>query len=91
MSITLAGALLMMPVAVCSFLFLWTAAVCYQAVLVDTANGYDRVEHWPGVNFLDWMGEALLEITGSPSMLSLLPLHPGICMDFALLFSHMGM
>ena len=57
-----AGALLMMPVAVFLFLFLWTAPVCYLAILQDTANGYDMIEQWPGVNVIEWMGEAFYVI-----------------------------
>lgn len=35
------------------------AAACAVAVVGDTASGCDRIEHWPGPVFLDWLGEAL--------------------------------
>jgi hypothetical protein len=58
----MAAVLFSMVAAGAALFFLVTAAVCYVAILHDTANGYETIEGWPGVNFLDWMGDSLYVI-----------------------------
>ena len=35
------------------------ASACALAVVRDTANGADEIQEWPGIGFIDWMGESL--------------------------------
>ncbi len=39
------------------------ATGCAIAVLRDTANGCDEIQNWPGIGFLDWMGEPLYVVS----------------------------
>lgn len=36
-------------------IYLTVASACCLAVIQDTANGFEIVEQWPGLNFLDWI------------------------------------
>ena len=58
----MAAVLFSMVAAASALLFLVTASVCFVAILHDTANGYEKIEGWPGVAFLDWMGDSLYVI-----------------------------
>jgi hypothetical protein len=35
--------------------YLALASVCWLAIVQDTANGLDKIQQWPGPNFLDWI------------------------------------
>ncbi len=50
---------LSMLTAPASLIYLATAAVCFVVVVQDTANNRDKIEQWPGLNFLEWMGDSL--------------------------------
>lgn len=41
----------------CSFVLSITAQL--QAIVDDTANGVDRIKHWPSPNFMEWMFESM--------------------------------
>jgi hypothetical protein len=58
----MAAVLFSMVAAASALIFLVTASVCFVAILHDTANGYEKIEGWPGVAFLDWMGDSLYVI-----------------------------
>jgi DNA-directed RNA polymerase subunit RPC12/RpoP len=47
-----------MLVTVSSLALLTLSAVCYLAIFQDTANGYHKIENWPGMNVGDWLGQA---------------------------------
>ncbi|GEM_PF-982492 len=40
------------------------ASACFLAILQDTANGYDKPEHWPGIELTDWMLDAFYVVNG---------------------------
>lgn len=59
------GALLMMlGAAFLALAFVATASVCSLAILQDTAAGYDKVEHWPGMEIIDWMMNVFYVVNG---------------------------
>ncbi len=59
------GALLLMPgAAFLALAFVATASVCFLAILQDTAAGYDKVEHWPGMEIIDWMMDVFYVVNG---------------------------
>ena len=39
-------------------MFLANLSVSLLGILQDTANGKDKIESWPDINFLDWLGDA---------------------------------
>lgn len=45
--------------AVLGLVFLFSASGCCAAIVQETANGYDKMEQWPGFNLGDWMMDAL--------------------------------
>ncbi len=51
--------------------YLTAAAVCGLTILQDTAHGYDKVQQWPGRNFVDWMFDAIYVF--NPLWLAALP------------------
>ncbi len=51
-------------VAVLSLVFLATASASCLAILQDSAAGYDKIEHWPGMQISDWMMDAFYVVNG---------------------------
>jgi hypothetical protein len=47
-----------MLLAPLSLIYITLTSVCWLMIVQDTANGLDKVEQWPGLNFLDWMFDA---------------------------------
>ena len=47
-----------MLLAPLSLIYISLTSVCWLVIVQDTANGLDKVEQWPGLNFLDWMFDA---------------------------------
>jgi hypothetical protein len=60
----MAAMMLSMVAALFGLAFVFTAAACFLAILQDTANGHDKIEQWPGVNFLDWMMDGFYVVNG---------------------------
>jgi hypothetical protein len=60
-----------MAVALLGLSYLALASVCWLAIVQDTAIGLDRIEQWPGPNFLDWIFDSFY--LWSSLFLSLLP------------------
>ena len=44
--------------------YLALASVCWLAIVQDTANGMDKIQQWPGPNFLDWMLDSFYLVNG---------------------------
>jgi hypothetical protein len=66
-----AAILVGMAVALLGLSYLALASVCWLAIVQDTAIGLDRIEQWPGPNFLDWIFDSFYLL--SSLFLSLLP------------------
>jgi hypothetical protein len=58
-------------VALLGLTYLALASVCWLAIVQDTATGLDRIEQWPGPNFLDWIFDSFYLLNSL--FLSLLP------------------
>ncbi len=44
--------------------FVAIASACFLAITQDTANGYDKLEHWPGAQVTDWMMDVFYVVNG---------------------------
>lgn len=44
--------------------YLVLASVCWLAIVQDTANGMDKIQQWPGPNFLDWIFDSFYLLNG---------------------------
>ncbi len=42
-----------------------TSSICCLAVVQDTANGYDKIEHWPGIGITEWVLDAFFVLASS--------------------------
>jgi len=54
-----AAIFLFVVVGVLGLISLFTASACCVVIIQETANGYDKMEQWPGLNIGDWMMDAL--------------------------------
>jgi hypothetical protein len=67
----LAGVIYVFWLAAAGFIFAFLASVVGLVIVRDTAIGLEKVHEWPGLNFLDWTGEAFFVINSL--FLSILP------------------
>lgn len=58
----LIGVPLTLVLALLALIFLLLASVCVLNVVQDTANGYEKVQNWPDLNFMDWVMDAFFVI-----------------------------
>ncbi len=56
--------LMILVAALLGLAFVATASACFLAILQDTANGYDKPEHWPGTQITDWMMDVFYVVNG---------------------------
>jgi hypothetical protein len=74
-----AAILVGMAVALLGVSYMALASVCWLAIAQDTAIGLDRIEQWPGPNFLDWIFDSFYLL--SSLFLSFLP---GVLLGYVL-------
>ena len=58
---------LALGVVLLAILIAWvlTTSICCLAVVQDTANGYDKIEHWPGAGFTEWALDVFFVLSSS--------------------------
>ncbi|MCL4207030.1 MAG: hypothetical protein KJ000_31490 [Pirellulaceae bacterium] len=74
-----------MLMAPLSLICITLTSVCWLVIVQDTANGLDKIEQWPNLNFLDWMFDAFYILNSL-----FLSAVPGIVIGQAVVVSGLG-
>jgi len=60
----MAALLMTLLAAFLTLAFVAAASACFLAITQDTANGYDKLENWPGMTITDWMMDVFYVVNG---------------------------